>query len=450
MSLRVPAVYVDAPNRDSVGILYSTTKEALDKTGNLTHVYHSPEAWKLLAGDVDVNAAGRTAGVQTVFSETGEAFDAQSDIPFDLVANAFYFLSSWSEQKAKKSDEATRALFSESAFKRLDIPQTIVDDYRRLLADKLNLDHDEAIWPHGKSFGVVLSHDVDFIPSGLSEAALKGLKSVARSLLKHKAPGDAVRIAASFMASVARGNNPYRCIPYMIEREKEMGVSASYQVAVGRRHPNDVSYRIENDSVRDYLKVISDQGSDLCLHGSYRSTERTEWYVEEAELLAERLERPRGSRQHYLSFDFHNLFSAQEIAGVEYDMSVGFPDQVGFRSGFSHPYFPFNLKENRPFRVLEISLFLMDVTLRGYLKLKGEAAWEAIVDQVDGLKTRQGCGSIVWHPVLFAGARDPGFDTLYWKAVQGILDAGGLAASGSDINKHCRALAKGYTSFRTA
>ena len=91
---------------------------------------------------------------------------------------------------------------------------------------------------------------------------------------------------------------------------------------------------------------------------------------QEARLLGERLARPLGSRQHFLSFDYDTLFAAQEEAGIRYDMSMGYPDRLGPRAGFSHPYFPYNLREDRPYRVLQFSLFLMDVTLRSYMGLR--------------------------------------------------------------------------------
>ncbi len=55
-------------------------------------------------------------------------------------------------------------------------------------------------------------------------------------------------------------------------------------------------------------------------------------------------------------------------------MSMGFPDRIGPRAGFSYPYFPYCLDEDRPYDVVEISLFLMDVTLRSYMGLKGRAS----------------------------------------------------------------------------
>jgi hypothetical protein len=219
---------------------------------------------------------------------------------------------------------------------------------------------------------------------------------------------------------------------------------------VAHRHPNDVNYHVENPRTADYLRVLCGSDADLCLHGSVRSTENPDWYVAEVETLARHLARPLGSRQHYLSFDYGALFAAQERAGIQYDMSLGYPDQIGARSGFSYPFFPYNLQEDRPYDVLQISLFLMDVTLQSYLGLRADRAREVARDCLDGVRRRGGCVSIVWHPIVFGGARDPGYDAVYWDLVDHVLATNGLATDGRTINDWWRARAARYTSFRRA
>jgi hypothetical protein len=112
-------------------------------------------------------------------------------------------------------------------------------------------------------------------------------------------PLDALRAGAGLARSLLAGRDPYGCVPDIIAEETRRGIRSSFQVAVARRHPSDVNYDIQDDRTRDYLRAITDAGFDLCLHGSYRSTEQHLWYVEEAARLADRLGRPEGSRQHF-------------------------------------------------------------------------------------------------------------------------------------------------------
>lgn len=457
MATGIPVAYSRYPPSTGPWILYGPAKNSSWPLDRCVTVAHCPGSWRLFEGDTDVAVAVDVDGLTTVLPERVTILGASLAIPVDIVANAFYFLSCWSERVGQQGTE-TRRMHASSVFVRLDVPQDIVDQYlQRLLEllaslyERLGLRPWPVLeWPQRSVYGLVLSHDIDFIPSGFVDTAKQGAKTVLRHFLSHRDAADAALAAVELVRALARGRDPYGCVPEIIAREKELGVRASFQVAVGHRHANDVNYRIEDDRVRDYLCAIIDSGFDLCLHGSYRSTEKLAWYVEEVELLSRRLGRPLGSRQHFLSFEYDTLFSAQERAGIQYDMSMGFPDRPGPRAGFSYPYFPYCLREDRPYDVLQISLFLMDVTLRSYLGLKGSRAWHAIAAVLDDLRQKRGCASLVWHPIVFGGARDPGYDRLFWDTVNYVHETGGVATDGRTINAFWRGKASNYASFSRA
>ena len=425
-------------------------------------VAHDPAAWRFLDGDVLPERAETVHGLPLVFAPRRDADRAPfgaGGISFDLAANAFYFLSSWAERRGDEAARATRRSYATSEFSRLNIPQDIVDRYLLCLIDHLNghigprsngqaARRPSVVWPGGKSFAVALSHDVDFLPERPLDNAVQGAKTVLRHLIRHRDPADAWRAGRGWVSAAIAGRDPYGCVPEIIDVERRMGLRSSFQVAVGRRHADDVNYDIADDRTRDYLCAITDAGFDLCLHGSIRSTEHVAWYVEEAELLGRRLQQPLGSRQHYLSFDYDRLFTAQEAAGIRYDMSMGYADRPGARAGFSYPYFPYNLRDDRPYRVLQISLFLMDVTLRGYMGLRPSVARAVIDACLSDLRDKGGCASVVWHPIVFGGARDPGYDTLYYEMVTRVGEWGGLATDGRTLHDFWRARAAAYASFQ--
>jgi hypothetical protein len=454
MARGIPVAYSPSPPPTSPWLLYGAAKEASWPLDRCLGIAYCPEAWRFFDGHADLETATSVDGLIAVFPETVAGFEAPSDIRFDIAANAFYFLSSWSE-RAGPDKAQTRRLHSNSIYARLGVAQDIVDQYLDRLMILLNALCDRLgrarwslpEWPQGATYALVLSHDIDFIPTGVVDTIMQGAKTVLRHAVRQRDPLDAIRAARGLARALARRYDPYGCVPDIIQREKEIGVRASFQVAAGHRHRSDVNYRIEDDRIRDYLRAIPDAGFDLCLHGSYRSTENPRWYVEEVALLTQRLGRPLGSRQHFLSFDYDALFAAQEEAGIQYDMSMGFPDRTGPRAGFSYPYFPYCLKEDRPYRVLQLSLFLMDVTLRSYLGLKGARAWGAVAGALNDLRHKRGCVSAVWHPIVFGGARDPGYDQLFWDMVSHVRETGGLATDGRTINDFWRGRARRYPSF---
>jgi hypothetical protein len=418
-------------------------------------ISHAPQAWNYLSssGQADLQLVNGLPALTVPAAD--QTRPNAPGIEFDLAASAFFFLSSWAERSGAGDGVMRRHMHADSVFVQSGVPQDIVDRYLDVLVeqldglcDRLRIPRWRAlVWPAAAQYAVVLSHDVDFIPAGWADTFKQGIKSIMRDLVRHRDPADAARTVFGFVRAIAARRDAYGCIPEIIARERQLGVRSSFQVATGRRHPSDVNYRVEDDRTRDYLRAVTDAGFDLCLHGSCRSTDHHDWYVEEVELLAKRLARPLGSRQHFLSFDYDTLFSAQEAAGIEYDMSLGYPDQTGSRVGFSFPFYPYCVKEDRPYRVLQISLMLMDVTLRSYLRLKAKPAGKAIHDLLGQLKARGGCGSVVWHPIVFGGARDPGYDSLYWDLVEYTGQTGGIATDGRTINAFWRSRTQTLSTF---
>jgi hypothetical protein len=450
--------YVAAAPASGPWLLYATAYESGAAADRALTVAHDAAAWRHFDGQAPATHAESFDGLPLVFAPPADRALRSTDIGFDLAANAFYFLSSWSERCARGPGASSRQLHATSDAVRLGLPQDIVDRYLTRLIEQLRAlcariaapMWPAPCWPGGRSFALVLSHDVDYLPVRPLDNTVQAAKAVLRHLVRQRDAADAWRAARGWLAALVAGRDPYGCVPEIIARERALGLRSSFQVAVGHRHANDVNYRIEDDRVRDYLRAITDAGFDLCLHGSYRSTEDPRWYVEEAALLGERLARPLGSRQHFLSFDYDNLFSAEEAAGVRYDMSMGYPDHPGPRAGFSYPYFPYNLREDRPYRVLQISLFLMDVTLRSYMALRPGPARSVVDACLADLEAKRGCASVVWHPIVFGGARDPGYDGLYFDMAERVGAMGGLATDGRTIDQFWRNRASRYASFSFA
>ena len=447
MARGIPIAYDTEAPAEGPWLFYGAARRNYLDSSRVLVLGYSPDAWAAVDAAHPPASVTDCAGLPALFAHRESAiFGHRVLLPFDVLANAFYFLASVAEREGGAGRES-RCLYTDSVFARLALPQDIVDRYLRCLCEAVDKLCDRIgfprwpnrTWPDGASHAVVLSHDVDFIPAGRADIVKQGAKTLLRHMIRQRKPMDAIRAGSGLISALAGNRDPYGCIPEIIAKEESLGVRASFQVAVGHRHPVDVNYYIEDDCTRDYLQTILDRDFDLCLHGSYRSTENPQWYADEVALLT--------ARQHYLSFDYDTLFTIQEQTGILYDMSMGYPDRIGTRAGFSFPYFPWNLEAGRPWDVLELSLVLMDVTLQGYMDLAADDAWETIKKALDELKSKRGGFSVVWHPIVFGGARDPGYGDLFWKLAQYTQQEGGIATDGATINDFWRLEARSYSSF---
>ena len=90
---------------------------------------------------------------------------------------------------------------------------------------------------------------------------------------------------------------------------------------------------------------------------------------------------------------------------------------------------------------------MLSEVLRGYMGLRSAPARQVIDACLADLRRKRGCVSAVWHPIVFGGARDPGYGELYFDMIATVKATGGLATDGRTINAFWRDKARRYASF---
>jgi hypothetical protein len=77
------------------------------------------------------------------------------------------------------------------------------------------------------------------------------------------------------------------------------------------------------------------------------------------------------SRQHYIHLPLPKTYQILSKMKIEQDWSMGFNDNVGYRSGSSIPYFWFDIYENEKTNLIVNPFSIMDVSCKNYLKING-------------------------------------------------------------------------------
>jgi hypothetical protein len=115
--------------------------------------------------------------------------------------------------------------------------------------------------------------------------------------------------------------------------------------------------------------------------------------------------------------------------GIKYDVTLGYHDQIGFRSGICYPYKPYNELEKEYIDILEIPLIVMDCSLDNYLGLDLYESFKKVKEIIDEVKAVNGVFNIVWHNSYFIGQQLK----LYEKILQYLSDSNAWLTSGVEI-----------------
>lgn len=290
-------------------------------------------------------------------------------------------------------------------------------------------------WPAGKRMAACTGHDVDYpeIVPGIEQLRLLARRGAS---------------ALSPAWDLVRGRRHHWHFQSWVDLEATVGMrSAFYFVtrqgslierALGTPDP---FYDVRSRRFHDLFRALSDQGVEIGLHASYRACEAQDTIAREKAALEEASGvEVVGNRHHYWRLnpnDPAETLRFHERAGLLYDCSLFHDRYLGWRRGFTWPFFPFDRSERRPLATLQIPTAWMDDQLFGQARYNPgpiDTHLDALVDRV---ARHGGCvmadvHEYVYDPVLFPG---------WAQAYRGLLDR--LAARGdvwfarpADVARH--------------
>lgn len=264
---------------------------------------------------------------------------------------------------------------------------------------------------------VINTHDVDYLPLNRFDGALRLLRNACITAVTSRNLPLAYKQAAAATRLIFRGEDLLDQVPYLVNAEQQRGLRSSFLFLCNRRHPRDGNYDIERESVLNCMRLV-EQNAEIGLHASYESLDVTGGVAAEFRRMYDAGFCPRGVRQHWLRFQPPRLLAELELAGSDYDCSIGWSDVIGFRSGACFAYPPYDFREERPSTFVEIPLVMMDHAIR-LLVERHENVYEA-VSQLLRSSRQYGWGgvSVLWHPTAFSGGQmPPSVGKLFWSLV---------------------------------
>jgi len=319
------------------------------------------------------------------------------------------------EYSSKNLDEHGRVLYAQKDLKKAFEPEVS----RYLVEHGMKIE-----FPENKTFAVCLTHDVDDIYPPLSHMLL----SSAHCLRNLNFQGSAAQFLWKF-----RGleHSPYFNLSEIMDLEESFGAKSSFYFIAAEADP--IRFRYDIEDIGHHLGEVSDRGWEVGLHGGYYSFDNLEAIKKEKKRLEVVLgKKVLGFRNHYLRFKTPDSWEILADANFMYDSTFGHSNSAGFRNGMCHPFRPYNLKEDREIRILEIPLVIMDVALFATSK-SFEEAWECTKKLIDVTAKLNGVITLLWHNFVFGCSFRRDWVRLYEKVLQYCSERGAWMTSGEEI-----------------
>ena len=284
-----------------------------------------------------------------------------------------------------------------------------------------------AAWPDDRAFAVLLSHDIDL---WRKRTARQLAKELVRSLPRPQ------RLPAVLRA-FRRGPDPWGDLEGIADLEAARDMRSTFFMLAGRddwRLPGlrvVHRYPAETGEVQATARRLAERGCEVALHsslGAYFSPDALADERQDVEALAGGP--VAGVRQHFLRFDWPRSWRCQARAGLRYDATLGYHDEVGYRAGLSFPFRPFDGEE---LPVLELPLVVMDGVLRERKGLGAEAAWDVVRGVLERTEADGALCSLLWHNHYFCDLDAPGYRGVYERALDWIREHNGWGATAREI-----------------
>ena len=339
-----------------------------------------------------------------------EAEDINPDSEnFDLFAFVFFQLTRAEEYQYNSEDKFGRFPSTASRIKE-NLSKPTIDILLLDLAEKINRRFGILV-KRKEKFRLIHTVDVDQFYAYKH----KNLKRSVGGLVSNVLNADLDRLKDR-SKSLAKGVDPYDSFD-LLQKGAE-GAEAHYFILVGNYNQLDNALEIEKEEIQAKLNELS-KTAELGIHPSLESNKNTDLLSKEINRLEQVIsDRPRNSRQHFLSLDFPNTYRALIDNGIKHDYSLGYHDRPGFRAGTTNPFYWFDLEKNESTDLMIHPLLVMDVSLKKYMQLDADEALESTKKLIDSCKDFQGPFCLLWHNSSFYSKEGwGGWEETYWGIV---------------------------------
>ncbi|UCH71920.1 MAG: polysaccharide deacetylase family protein [Thermoplasmatales archaeon] len=329
------------------------------------------------------------------------SFDKRNNVIYcraDILQTCFLLLTR-KEEKGSPKDEYNRFKYENSYIKEIETP--IVNIYFEIMYYLLNLllkkNKSKLLkknpWPNNSPYAVCLTHDIDNVYKWYLKKVLSYIKK---------------RKIGKLTKSIGRGE--YWNFEKIMDCENKFNVKSTLFFLTIKR---DEQPRYNIKRLRKIIEILHENGWEIGLHSgpqSFDSHENMKKEIQKIERVAGL--KIKGNRNHYLKYNSEKTWQTLEKNKIIYDSSLGYSDQVGFKSGVCNPYNAYDYNNNKELKTVELPLVFMD----NIFEMKD--CNEKLNKLVENVKKFNGLIVIDWHLRVFDTLDFPGYTKFYEKLLE--------------------------------
>jgi len=368
-------------------------------------------------------------------------------VGFDLINIAFFLLSRQEEYTYTHRDHqdcfaATYSILYEQGI--LGVP--VLNCYIKYLESYIRQqiqDVPEQKWKNGANYAVILTHDVDHLPSKHITITFN------RLLHGHHDSGFTANLLScskEFLSYLSLSKPTWELL-HWLRKEDEYGFRSVFFMSANtkHRHFKDPSYWIHSKLMYKGKKIplshavkdMEENGWEIGLHASINSYRDQQLLSKEKDLLVNKTGcAVAGVRHHHLRFDIQKTWRIHESVGFSYDTTLGYNERNGFRAGIAFPFTPYDLLNDREYNLLELPMSIMDgnfFTDHGE-KLDALKAVQRCKKLFDAVEQNQGLLVVNFHPHYYATTH-PDWWTVYEYVLKRSSEPSVWVATGNEITE---------------
>ncbi len=339
----------------------------------------------------------------------------ENDLFVDFFALAFFLTTRYEEYLPFNGDKYGRFSAKKSlAYKNNFLQKPIVSIWAKKIQKMISEHYPNFIFPE-KKYSYTPTIDIDNAYAYLGKSFARTLGGFARAIAK----SDWDDFGKRKNVLLKKEKDPYDTYDFQMEIHKKYRLKPVYFLLMGDWDTNDKNLPHTNQQMQALIKNIS-QNAETGIHPSFASNQ----YSEKIKIEKERLEIIRNSpitksRQHFLMLRFPQTYQNLVASGITDDYTMGFADEIGFRSGTCTPYKWYDLEKEEETNLTLHPFAVMDGTLNNYLKLSPEKAIEKIKLIVAEIKNVNGEFISIWHNETLGDWRDwKGWKNIYEEMIK--------------------------------